>query len=120
MEAILKGCFITLFLVIMQSQTANADSTQSQNKLLFSATETVQMEELDNSRGREGVDIFTLNNMNVRATMSGNQASNNVNGDNIIDHNSFTQVSGISSVIQNSGNNVIIQNSTIVSVTIAP
>ena len=116
----LKSCLLTLLVVIMQSQGARADSGQSQDKLLFSSAETVLLEELDNARGREGVDIFTLNNQNVRATLTDNQANNNVNGANIIDHGSFTQASGITSVIQNSGNNVIIQDSTIVNVTIAP
>ncbi|MGZ4955256.1 MAG: hypothetical protein ACXV8Q_09080 [Methylobacter sp.] len=116
---ILKGCFVTLFVVITQTQAAKADFDQ-QDKLLFSSSETVLPDELDNARGREGVDITTLNNMNVRATLSGNQANNNVNGYNIIDNGSITQASGITSVIQNSGNNVIIQDSTIVNVTIVP
>lgn len=113
-----SGCLALL--VVMQSQTAKADSAQNQDKLLFSSAETVLLEELDNARGREGVDITALSNMNVQATLSGNQASNNVNGYNIIDHGSFTQASGITSVIQNTGNNVIIQDSTIVNVTIVP
>lgn len=117
---ILKGGFLTLLVVIMQSQEAKADLAQDQEKLLFSSTETVLLDELDNARGREGVDTTILNNMNVRATLSGNQANNNVNGYNIIDHGSFAQASGITSVIQNSGNNVIIQDSTIVNVTIVP
>ncbi len=120
METILMRCFLTLLVVILQSQAAKADFAQNQDKLLFSSSKAVLLEELDNARGREGVNITTLNNMNVRATLSGNQASNNVNGYNIIDHGSFAQASGITSVIQNSGNNVIIQDSTIVSVTIAP
>ncbi|WP_333875029.1 hypothetical protein [Methylobacter sp.] len=116
---ILKGCLVTLLVVITQTQAAKADFDQ-QDKLLFSSSETVLPDELDNARGREGVDITTLNNMNVRATLSGNQANNNVNGYNIIDNGSITQASGITSVIQNSGNNVIIQDSTIVNVTIVP
>ncbi|MGZ5008825.1 MAG: hypothetical protein ACXWE9_10135 [Methylobacter sp.] len=115
----LKSCCLTLLVVIAQSQPAQADADQ-QDKLLFSSTETVMSYELENARGREGVDITTLNNMNVRATLSGNQANNNVNGYNIIDNGAFTQASGITSVIQNSGNNVIIQDSTIVNVTIIP
>ena len=120
MGTILKGLFITLFVVIMQSQAAKADSAQNQDKLFFSPAETVLLEELDNARGREGVDLTTLNNQNVRATLSDNVAIHNVNGNNIIDGGSFTQASGITSVIQNSGNNVIIQDSTIVNVTILP
>jgi len=120
MGIILKHCVLILLVIVVQSQTAIADSSQHQDKLLFSPTETALLEELDNSRGREGVDILTLNNMNVRATLSDNQANNNVNGANIIDGGSFTQASGFTSVIQNSGNNVIIQDSTIVNVTIVP
>jgi len=120
METILKRCFLTLLVFIMQSQAAKADFTQHQDKLFFSPSEVVLLEELDKARGREGVNITTLNNMNLHATLIGNQAVNNVNGYNIIDHGSFAQASGITSVIQNSGNNVVIQDSTIVSVTIAP
>jgi len=120
MGTILKSGVLTLFVVMAQSQAAQAGSVQNQDKLLFSSTETALLEELDNARGREGVDIFTLNNMNVRATLTDNQANNNVNGANIIDGGSFTQASGFTSVIQNSGNNVIIQDSTIVNVTIVP
>lgn len=39
------------------------------------------------------------------------------NGDNVISGGAFANSSGIASVIQNSGNNVIIQDSTIVNVT---
>jgi len=120
MGTILRNCCLILLVTVMQNQAANANSVHDRDKLLFSATETVLSEELDDARGREGVDMTTLNNMNVRATLSGNQANNNVNGYNIIDHGSFAQASGITSVIQNSGNNVVIQDSTIVNVTIAP
>ncbi len=116
MRTILKP----LLVIILQSQAAQADVVQHQDKLLFFPTETVLLNELDAARGREGVDVTTLNNMNVRATLSGNQANNSVNGYNIIDHDSFAQASGITSVIQNSGNNVIIQDSTTVNVTIVP
>lgn len=120
MGTILKSGFLTLLVVIMQSQAAKADLAQDQHELGFSSAETVLPDELDTMRGREGVDITTLNNMNVRATLSDNQANNNATGYNIIDHGAFTQASGITSVIQNSGNNVIIQDSTIVNVTIIP
>jgi hypothetical protein len=117
---ILEGCLLILLVITLHSQEAKADIDQDQDKLLFSSSETALSDELDNARGREGVDMTTLNNMNVRATLSGNQANNNVNGYNIIDHGAFAQASGINSVIQNSGNNVIIQDSTIVNVTIVP
>lgn len=120
MLKIVKSCFITLLVVIMQSQAAKADFVQDQDKSLFSSTETVLSDELDNARGREGVNMTTLNNMNVRTTLSDNHATDNVNGYNVIDQGSFAQASGITSVIQNSGNNVVIQDSTMVNVTIIP
>ncbi|HEY8160237.1 MAG TPA: hypothetical protein VIF10_16210 [Methylobacter sp.] len=116
----LEGCLLILLVILLHSQEAKADVVQDQDKLSFSSTESVLPEELDNARGREGVDLTTLNNMNVRATLSGNQANNIVNGYNIIDHGAFAQASGINSVIQNTGNNVIIQDSTILNVTIVP
>lgn len=87
--------------------------------LLFHA-EKASIEELDNARGREGIDVTTLNNMNVRATLTDNNATNNTSGFNIIDHGSFAGAGGMFSVIQNSGNNVLIQDSTIINVTILP
>ncbi|CAD84699.1 hypothetical protein [Nitrosomonas europaea] len=82
--------------------------------------ERATLEELDNATGREGVDITTLNRMNVRAFLADNSATNNVSGFNSIDNGSFVGASGMFSVIQNSGNNVLIQDSTIVNVTILP
>lgn len=81
----------------------------------------VQLDELDNVRGRGGVvNITTVVNSNIDAELSNNTAINNVTGFNIIDNNAFTEASGIFSIIQNTGNNVIIQDSTIVNVTITP
>lgn len=114
----LEGSLLILLVIILHSQEAKAGADQDQDKLLFSSDETVLSDELDNARGREGIDMTTLNNMNVRATLSGNQANNTVNGYNIIDHGAFAQASGINNVIQNTGNNVVIQDATIVNVTI--
>jgi len=82
--------------------------------------ERASLEELDNATGREGIDVTTLNNMNVRALLSGNTATNNTSGFNMIDNGSFAGSGGMFSVIQNSGSNVLIQDSTIINVTILP
>ncbi|BBL35796.1 hypothetical protein Nstercoris_02072 [Nitrosomonas stercoris] len=82
--------------------------------------ERASLEELDQATGREGIDVTTLNNMNVRAFLAGNRATNNTSGFNSIDNGSFVGASGMFSVIQNSGNNVLIQDSTIINVTIIP
>ena len=111
-----------LLVLGMEIQSAKADTIRNQEKLLvFSSSEKALTEELDNARGREGVDTTTIVNLqNVKAILKDNQAINNVNGSNIITGGSFNGASGMTSVIQNSGNNVIIQDSTIISVTIMP
>jgi hypothetical protein len=121
MEMILKSSFLMVMLIMAGSASVSADSLQTPEELmLFSSSEKALPEELDNARGREGVDVTTLNLQNVRATLNNNQANNNVSGYNIIADGSFAGASGITSVIQNSGNNVIIQDTTIVNVTVAP
>jgi hypothetical protein len=121
METIVKNSFLMVLLIMAGSASVSADSLQTSEELtLFSSAEKALPEELDNARGREGVDVTTLNLQNVRATLNNNQAYNNVSGYNIIADGSFAGASGITSVIQNSGNNVIIQDTTIVNVTVAP
>jgi len=82
--------------------------------------ERASLEELDEATGREGIDVTAVNNMNVRALLSGNTATNNASGFNMIDNGSFAGSGGMFSVIQNSGNNVLIQDSTVINVTILP
>lgn len=47
-------------------------------------------------------------------SVSGNQASNVVTGSNTVSDGAFAGASGVATVIQNSGNNVLIQNATVV------
>jgi len=65
---------------------------------------------LANNRG--GYDVQTSTN-NLTATLEENQALSNVTGNNTISSGAFVGASGFATVVQNSGNNVIIQNSTI-------
>ncbi|WP_036552301.1 hypothetical protein [Neptunomonas japonica] len=83
--------------------------------------DAVLLDELDKVRGRGGIiDITSIVNSNVEAELSNNTANNNFTGFNIIDKGSFSEASGVFSIIQNTGNNVIIQDSTIINVTISP
>lgn len=65
--------------------------------------------ELAGDRGGTAVD----NTSNATGTVSGNVASQLTTGSNTISQGSFSNSSGIPIVIQNTGNNVLIQNSTI-------
>ena len=60
-----------------------------------------------------GGHVFQLSEANLSAQMSDNQASSNITGSNIVSSQAFSGSTGIPTVIQNSGNNVIIQNATI-------
>jgi hypothetical protein len=63
------------------------------------------------SENRGGYTQFNTNNLN--AELYNNQASYNITGTNSINSGTFANSSGFATVIQNSGNNVIIQNATI-------
>ncbi|MDV6344119.1 hypothetical protein [Nitrosomonas sp. Is37] len=119
---ILKRCVSSLLLLVgLQSLATRADLTHhQQNKTFLSQIEVVMLEELENQRARGGFDLTTINDMNLQAALTGNIANHNVTGANIIDHGAFANSAGMFSVIQNTGNNVLIQDSTIVNVTIMP
>jgi hypothetical protein len=57
-----------------------------------------------------------VNDNQLKGVVADNKASNLTTGMNVISEGAFTGSSGMSTVIQNSGNNVLIQNSTIVNV----
>lgn len=67
---------------------------------------------LENYRGGSEFDVS--NESFVSGTVGGNQAYNLSTGDNLITEGSFAGTSGFATVVQNSGNNVLIQTSTII------
>ncbi|HZX79598.1 MAG TPA: hypothetical protein VFE72_01420 [Lysobacter sp.] len=76
-------------------------------------------ESLDALRGGDNVHTVT-NISDVDGRVDGNTATNVVSGANLVDGGAFGNAAGLSTVIQNSGNNVLIQNSTVVSIQFAP
>lgn len=58
--------------------------------------------------------------MTLNGTVSDNSASHVVTGSNAISGDSFSGAAGLPMVIQNTGNNVLIQNATIVNVQFQP
>ena len=71
--------------------------------------------ELANQRG--GAETH-LNQNNATGTVAGNVASQLNTGSNTISESAFSNTAGIPIVIQNSGNNVLIQNSTILNLSL--
>ena len=64
--------------------------------------------------GLRGGDGSTDNRNNVNGRVSDNVADRVVSGDNTLGGGAFAGASGISTVIQNSGSNVLIQNATVI------
>lgn len=87
-----------------------ADPLETESSPFGSAA--VSGEALDTYRGGAQV----LNNNQLDGVVSDNQAYNLNTGSNLVTDGSFAGSSGFSTVVQNTGNNVLIQNSTIVNV----
>jgi len=63
---------------------------------------------------RGGSEVSVVNDSHLAGVVGQNQAHDLVTGNNVITDGSMAGASGFSTVIQNSGNNVLIQNSTII------
>ena len=75
----------------------------------------ISSNQLDSERGGENL---VINKMQLDAKLFNNTAESNVTGSNFIGVGAFANSSGLPTVIQNSGNNVIIQNATILNLTL--
>ena len=101
------------------SWAAEQDKKQSES---FDQT-PVAADQLAEQRG--GADTKTTNTLTnitqtntLNGTVDNNSASNIVSGNNAISGGAFQGTTGFPMVIQNSGSNVLIQNATILNVTI--
>ncbi|WP_372980851.1 hypothetical protein [Marinobacter sediminum] len=77
-------------------------------------------DQLEGASGRQGVPLqWQLNETEQNAMVTGNVLSgHSVTGDNMITDQAFSNMSGIATVIQNTGNQVVIQDSTQVNILI--
>ncbi len=75
---------------------------------------------LSGHRGEGSVDIdaLTFNELDLDGSNHGNSVVNSVTGANFIGNSAFNGAVGMFDTIQNSGNNVLIQNATIINVTV--
>lgn len=72
----------------------------------------VEAKQLNVRRG--GTDV--INDMLLKGVVANNRASNLTTGSNVVADGAFANTSGLPMLVQNSGNNVLIQNATIVNV----
>lgn len=120
MQRTLKLLLVTTILtsaLIFPLSNASAAFEGEDDDLGFSSSETVDLSVLDETRGTFTPDLMNLNNAVLSADSSGNSVTGGVTGNNFIDGGSFTNTQGLVNVIQNSGNNVVIQSQTIVNMT---
>ena len=99
-----------------------AEQDKKQSEEAYDLT-PVAADQLDAQRGGADTKVNnTLTNITQTNTLNGtvdnNSASNIVSGNNAISGGAFQGTTGFPMVIQNSGSNVLIQNATILNVTI--
>ena len=80
----------------------------------------IEGDTLDTLRGGAANTTRITNVSDVDGDVDGNVAVDTVSGGNLVAGGAFGNAAGLTTVIQNSGNNVLIQNSTVVSVQFAP
>lgn len=94
------------------SVSATPDASRKPD-IFGTAARAVAAEKLDGVRG--GAELV-VNDMRLHGTVGDNAAVNTFSGSNIVSDGSFSNAAGLPTVIQNSGNNVLIQNATILNV----
>ena len=99
---------IAMTLLALALSCGAAQAVDQEKELL---AQSVPDEELEKERGGE---TTRINLMSLEARLDDNVARDNITGSNFIAEGAFSNASGLATVIQNSGNNVVIQNATIV------
>ena len=106
------------------ADTADAGIAADEESLLdltaFGDSDALSNDELGSHSAREdlSIDQITINDQDQDGDVTDNVAMGNTNGDNLIDGDAFSNSSGFLSTVQNTGNNVLIQNSTIINVSV--
>jgi len=104
---------LTFFAAIQAAPCAFAeDRSDSTSSPIISG---IPDDELDVQRGGE---IVPISDATLTATMQENSITGSITGTNSVGGSAFTGASGFFTVIQNSGNQVIIQDSTIINLTV--
>ena len=105
---------------VAQNVAANAATDQAHDKDGGQAADALSSNVIDDHQlggSRGGAELqpvnLNLNQNNSSGSVSGNVATNLTTGTNNISDRAFSNSAGVPIVIQNTGNNVLIQNSTI-------
>lgn len=106
-------------LLILSPFVVAEDAAMSEDAL-FTEASALTPDQLEEANGRQGVPFqWQVNDTEQNATVSDNVLSGTVvTGNNTISDHAFENMSGVATVIQNTGNHVVIQDSTQINVLI--
>ena len=101
-----------------ESPTASLEEESILDLNAFEEGAVLSDAELNTHRAKENLEIdqITINDQDQDGDVTDNVAVGNTTGNNTISSDSFTNASGFTSTVQNTGNNVLIQHSTIINV----
>ena len=138
-SAVLKAaaCGVAVLALTVGAGVALADEPQLQQALapaeLPAPAETATLATLgaatavpesllgnESAMARIELGSVVINDQDVDGVVQGNIATGTTNGNNSISDNAFAGAAGFATAIQNTGNNVLIQNSTIINVSLDP
>ena len=110
---VLTGLGLTFFAIVAAAPSASAeDRPVGESSATVSG---ISDDELDAQRGGE---IVPISEATLTATLEENTITGSITGTNSVSGSAFSGASGFVTVIQNSGNQVIIQDSTIINLTV--
>ncbi len=75
--------------------------------------------ELENHRAKASQYHAQLGQLSEQAVLTDNEIGSAHTGNNALSHGAFSSANGVTSVIQNTGNHVIIQDAVVVNVTVS-
>ena len=104
------AALLTIAMAAPNAFTADRPVSESSSPL-----SGISDDELDTQRGGE---IVPISSATLNATLEENTITGSITGTNSVSGSAFSGASGFVTVIQNSGNQVIIQDSTIINLTV--
>jgi hypothetical protein len=108
-------CSFVAAAALAEEAVAPCESTDEDLALAAAA---VDDDVLGSARGQGNPAWLTLNDADAAAEVSGNQVTSSPTGDNRISETAFAEATGFTTVIQNTGNHVVIQDVTIINITV--
>jgi hypothetical protein len=114
-------CALLLMIIGAASGALAQDQELKEDNLLLGDMSSLSLEDLASSRGKQGFDTLQqMNENDQRAWLENNKLESGSTGNNVIETGALQGIEGISTVIQNTGNQVVIQESTLLNLTITP